>query len=269
MAGRSRREKALRRARRKQRAIKPKAPLPNQVSPQDALRHGWAALGHFSNIAPFLPYALVATVTGSLAWFLGWSAPLMIILLLAATSLAFTLLKIVPDRRLSYMILGIILLAGMALGAWQYDSYRIEAQEVRAGLEPNDIGDTMATGVVVSLTFRNDNNFPIWIMSDRRVTSVDTPSGTLISQSDQKPVLFVRKAHSVFGISDDPIKFATPIVPTQFAGGTIDYHLCYGRSEHDLHKGLTIKGRYQPELLDGGSFNIKWDATEYKEGPCD
>lgn len=225
-------------------------------------------VGHAFNIAGVAPAGVVAIVTSALAVFAGWPAPLIMIAGLMAALLAFALVRIIPQAWLAYLVVGVIVGVGMLVAWHQYNDFKIEAAEVRVGLVPSDLTYTKAAGVRVSMTFSNTNDFPIWAMSDRRITSVTTASGILISRSEQKPMTFEREKNSVFGIADEQINFPAPTALNNFIGGTVDYHLCYGRSKRHMDKELTVKGKYWPELIGNNQFNIRWDPTEYKEGRC-
>ena len=221
-------------------------------------------VGHATMAWGLLPIAAVGLVTGALAWVLGWSAPLIILLGLAAAVLASGLIKVISRRAFAYAIMAVLLLGTTALAAWQADSFTIEPVDVRVGLFPLDPERTMASGVAVAVAFENPNDFPVWVMSDRRITTV----GDQISDSDQSPRTARREAQSTFAISDQAISFDSPLPPTQITGGLVDYHLCYGRSKKTMTKSISFKARYWVEFHNDG-IRAKFEPTQLVHGSCE
>ena len=132
-----------------------------------------------------------------------------------------------------------------------------------------DPDQTIIAGVSIQPVLRNENNFDVWWRLDRRQSSVKTPkSSNSLRKSDEDVRTGKVLARTAASIPGDPIVFEEPLYTTRLAGGSIVYHLCYGRSKEALAKGLHVTATFEP-VFDGTRVSARLKSQQTTDEPCD
>lgn len=231
-------------------------------------RTGWTWFSNATTAYGVLPSAGVALVTGGLAYFGELSAAVIVVIGLLAFAAALAIFRYSPSIRNAWFGIGIILALGLALAIWQSykleRDYKLDFDEMRLGLIPLNLNRSMAQGATVEATFINPNDFDIWLKSDRRISSINIrTSGTDAGIHIEK----IRRL-SRFVIADEPIEFGQPLNEAEVAEGSLDFHICYGKSKDAMTKSLTIAGTFATQF-ESGKIMAAFHETMRKEGLCD
>lgn len=207
-------------------------------------------------------------VSAAIGYFEGLHAAELLMVALVTAAAALGILKWAENRILAYAIIGGLLSAAIVWAAWRHNQqmqdYRLIPASIELGLQPYDTEHTMVAAVVVGADFNNNNDFDIWYSADRHLTSLNGR----VPEGDTSPVEGMVRRQSGVGIEDGNIQFDQPLPTYGLAKGTVDYHMCYGRSKGHFDKGLEFIANFTP-IWDGKVMRTQITSHQIKESKCD
>lgn len=225
----------------------------------------WKRIGDVSTAYGFIPSAGTAVMMGMLAFVTQqppvWNA----LATLTAALVTVLIFRFASSKRVAYIILAVVSLVSIALYYNYYYSYKLMVEGVSVGLHPATLDRSLVAGVSVDMKFYNLNDFDVWVRTDRRRVIVDG----MTQEEEGPPILSKILSSSLVGIRADPVVFRQNLPTRSLNGGSVDYDLCYGRTEDNLTKRISIQGRFDHRLDNSDNSMIVFTPIYIKEGSCD
>lgn len=221
------------------------------------LETSWSRLSLVAQI--LIPASLLTGLTTYLSIEADYPPIAIIFTVIGMFSVVTILFTSVETRRSWPAVAGIIVICTAMYGYAMYFQHQLEATQKRiedarkedyllpyAGWAPDIEIDPAAPqpnfsvmGGRISLTFDNDNNFPIYIRSIRRQSAIDDVTSGDPQEVSETTAL---PNSNDLRIADSPITIKPSKLFKNGFSATVDFFICYGREKRRMNKAFFAKG---------------------------